>query len=402
MIGEQLARRAREERVAGDSDAAFADYRSALVASPALSSARRALEELRPAPRGGYHPQLRLRLQAAARTFALEPSAQRLTTLVALARSVGEPLAAVRAHLATNITPADRLALAECYLDAGLPRQAARLLPPTVSGELDRARSERVARAADDRRLVASLTANPTRGANVATGLTVTAVRGHLASNGDVVLDLVLRRESSALPASIIVGGRTHSLRHENDEWTIGESRVETENLGPRSGRARIEVGAAHVELDVASFSGDFESGTFVGWTMTGVGFDGQPQSQRMREQSGVQGNAYVYSRSVDEGRLQSPELHDDVAEVCFFVGLRSQASGVRLEHGSDATDLVKGHSDIAMPACVARPAETPTGWHIAVLDAHDERTVVDDFLCFTAEGAPTPCAGSVAARFVH
>ena len=158
-IGDALYRRGLRAEKNGESELAFDDYQQALQADPSLSFARRHLEELRNAPRAGYHPWLAVRAAAATRAFYLQPSSANMETLVQLAHQAKEPERAIRAHLATRIVPTSNdglIDLAECYFQVGLPEQAAALLPLGTS-EFDLARIERIARAADRPDVLAKL-----------------------------------------------------------------------------------------------------------------------------------------------------------------------------------------------------------------------------------------------------
>lgn len=397
-LAARLYRRAEAERRAGDTMSAFADFRLALQADPSLSSARRAIEELRPAPRRSYHPWLSLRLGAAVRRFYLEPNAGHLDTLVQLAQAAHEPLRAVRAHLATGIVPGDPLALAECYLDSGLPERAAQLLVLRDSAtEEEKARTARIALAAGRGDLFARLSAIvPAKPIRVAPGLALTAAAGRLTGSGQVALDLVLQRLSGPVPEAIRIDGREHRLRHPASRWEPAERAVETIYLQPTAHPSMVAVGSARLEVRVAPFAADFEAGRRDGWTITGSGFDDQPHSQAPRPRFGVQGDRFVVSRASPRGHLVSPELSGSVAEVCFFVEGENDA-GVRLQTDREATPLVHGGHGVAVPGCIQKPASPVGGWRIAVVDdSTSDYVLADDFICFAADGRSLPCAGGV------
>ena len=396
----ELYRRGLRSLAAGETGAAFSDFEETLRADPSRSFARRHLEELRPAPRGGYHPLLALRVPAAVRDFQLAPTATRLATLVALAQRAGEPERAVRAHWATRIAPADAesaIALAECYLAVGLPDEAARLLPERAADEEQRARMERIALAAGRRDLFERLQSQaPPAGTAVAPDLELAAASARLDASGATLLDLVFRRGSARAPSTIRIDGRTHTFRRPPSRWVDGEHVLETVVLPPSEGSSTVSIGAASIRLDAQPFTADFERERLDGWKAAGTAFDQQPKTQEWHEGFGTQGNRYLYSGEWGQGSLTSPTLSSAVADVCLLEAGAAE-NAVRLE--SSATTIeARGAGSVARATCLHRPPNAADA-HIVIDDeSQTSRIIADEFTCFTTAGAPTSCAGSVTA----
>jgi tetratricopeptide (TPR) repeat protein len=405
-VGRELYRRALAADHNGQSDRAFADFAAALQADPSLSLARRRLEELRTAPRAGYHPGLATRLADAIRKFQEAPERSDLGLVAQLARAAGEPERVVSLQLASALLPATdagRLELAECYFDVGLPDEAAALLPRAASDERDQARVERIARAAG-RTSFGPRPAHPATAEHwVANGIALKSVSGRLRADGTVLLDLVLLRNADAAIGTgdasdtIQIAGRPHVWRRPPRRWAEGERVLETIAVDAPAGHSLVVIGSSVVALDVAPFSADFERGRLDGWTATGSAFEQQPRDQRWHEAFGTQGDRYLHSSESGVGRLTSPPLGKAVSEVCFVIGGKS----VFLQGEEVSSPNATSVGELAEPRCLHKPAGGDAAWHIVIVDGGEtERVTADDFSCYGSDGSAIPCAGSVTARF--
>jgi len=401
QLGKDLYRRALAELDAGQTGSAFEDFQRALRGAPGLAFARRHIEDMRIAPRFGYHPILAVHLAEEVRTFHLAATADGLSTLTQLSRAARDPLPAIRAHLATGIAPKNPLALADCYFDVGLPQQAAALLAASIpSDEIELAAFDRIALGAGRRDLFDRWNHPPRQPQPVADGLGLTSVSGRLTASGDTLLDLVLVAKGVAVN-SIVVDGKTYPLRRNPASWLDGERVSETIELGSRPASATVAIGSARVLLESHPFVADFESGRLDGWTATGMAFEDQPRDQLFHETFGTQGNRFVSSKDSFEGRLTSPVLSPQVSEACFL--LAGYASNrVVLESDGQAPVMVNAGNEIAGPRCVKK-TRSDGDWRLAVEDRTPSGHIVfDDVTCFGADGAPVACAGSVSARLVQ
>ncbi len=402
-VAAALYRRGLREEQNGETDSAFDDYEQALKADPSLSFARRHFEALRTAPRAGYHPWIAARAASAAREFYLKPSPASMDTLAQLARQAGQPERAVRAQLATSIIPASNaglIDLAECYLALGLPEQAAALLPSGTVTEVDLARIERIARAADRRDALSKVHVEGRQSAHpIGNGITLTSIAGRLSANGAVLLDMVLSRNAVAPAETILINGYPHLLRRNPKDWADGERVLETVAVDAVDGHSSVSIGSIAVNLDVSPFVADFERGRIDGWTAEGTAFETQPVDQRWHEAFGTQGDKYLYSSESGKGRLTSPLLSSDAAEVCFFV----RGDGVLLQSGEKVTEVARGQSDVAQAKCLVQPHDASGSWRIVAIDGSEQsRVIADDFTCFAADGRSTPCGGHVIATIAE
>ena len=394
---------------AGDLDRGYRDLTLAIRLDPSRSFARKHIEELRTRRRDAYRPRWRLRLSEAERAFHLAPDAAHLATLAAAALAAAEPERALRAQLATSLSPSDaeaRLDLAECDLLAGRPQLGLALLPPADSDPAA-ARIVRIAFAAGapDRARAAlarlSRTSTP-----VAPGLTMTAAWARPLRAGDIELSLALRASGDGAPAEVAVAGKRVPFDRAPRLWAPGEIFVHTVRLDLPAGASRVAVGRASLAVEAHAFSGDFESGRLDGWTVSGDALRGQPRDGRDPIVFGFEGYRFIDTGSRSDasaGEMRSPPLRAGLDDVCFtLAGVYDRAGeGLALEVDGQPVAVESGGGDANFREhCFELESVDGHEVRLVLFDhrAGPTRILLDDIEC-SSHGRPTACAGDAQVR---
>jgi hypothetical protein len=413
-IAERLYRRGVAAEEAGDLDRGYRDFRRALELDPTRAFARRHLEALRMRRREAYNPRWRLRLSEVERAFNLAPDGAHMRRLASAALAAGDPDAAVRAQLATSAVPDDddaKLDLAECDLAMGLPQLGLDLLPSTPSSDEAAARTMRLAYAAGapDRARTARDKLSQ-RSTEIAPGLTLTAAWARPARAGDVLLSLALKRTGNDAPDRVSVAGSAVPFDRPPRSWGDGEIFVHTVRIDLPTGRTRVAVGSATLELDAQPFSGDFESGRLDGWVASGDAFQRQPRDGRNANAMGSFGSEgwhWVDTTARFDaflGELRSPPLNAGLDDVCFTLagGNDPKDEGMALEvDGRRVAFETADNNESFREHCFELESLAGHEVRLKLVDARSGawgHIELDDVEC-SSHGRPAACAGEVSVK---